>query len=190
MRTILAVLLGCLLLTTGCTSLEGSGSKGYVDGNGDLSLVARPERGDPIELSGTDLDGKPVDLADLRGKPTLVPVWGSWCGPCNAEADDLVKVAGQLGDTANVLGIDVRDPSQAQAQSFVRKYDVPYPSLYSPDGKALLRFTGTLAPNSIPATVVLDAEGRVAAVVLGTIPGVQTMVDVVHDVSGDGSADG
>jgi thiol-disulfide isomerase/thioredoxin len=178
------------LAVSGCTSLPGSGSKGYVTGDGSLSLVASADRGDALELTGEDLDGKRLDLADLRGRPTVVSVWGSWCAPCNAEAPDLVRAANRLEGTANVVGIDVRDSSQAQARSFVRKYDVPYPSFYSPDGKALLSFAGTLGANSVPATVVLDADGRVAASVLGTIPSVETLVDVVHDVAGDGTGDG
>ena len=44
---------------------------------------------------------------------------------------------------------------------------MPYPSFYSPDGKAMLAFAGVLTPNSIPATVVLDGEGRVAASIIG-----------------------
>lgn len=188
----LACLLGAGLLagTAGCSSLEGSGDKGYVSGDGSLSLTDVADRDDPIALSGEDLNGKPLDLADYRGKPVVLPVWGAWCGPCNAEAPELVAAAEELGDDAAFVGINVRDASTAQAKSFVRKYDVPYPSFYSPDGKALLPFVGTLAPNSVPATVVLDAQGRVAASVLGTIPSTQTLVDVVHDVAEEASADG
>ena len=189
-RAWLLLALAGTFAVTGCTSLQGSGSKGYVSGDGSLALVARADRGEPLELTGQDLDGKTLDLADLRGRPTVVAVWGSWCAPCNAEAPDLVRAANRLQGTAHVVGIDVRDPSQAQARSFVRKYDVPYPSFYSPDGKALLSFAGTLGANSVPATVVLDADGRVAASVLGSIPSVETLVDVVHDVAGDGASSG
>ena len=44
--------------------------------------VKAVDRGEPIELTGTDLDGEEVDLADLRGKPVVVNVWASWCPPC------------------------------------------------------------------------------------------------------------
>ncbi|MBZ5739292.1 TlpA disulfide reductase family protein [Nocardioides mangrovi] len=189
-RGVGAALVGVLALGgAGCTSLQGSGDKGYVSGDGSLTLVARPERADPIVLSGEDLDGKELDLADFRGKPVVVPVWGSWCGPCNGEAPDLVAAAKELGDEATFVGINVRDGSAAQARSFVKSYDVPYRSFYSPDSKALLAFTGTLTTTSTPATVVLDADGRVAASVLGTIPSTQTLVDVVRDVEKE-SADG
>jgi hypothetical protein len=59
---------------------------------------------------------------------------------------------------------------------------VPYPSFYSPDGKAMLAFPGTLSPNTIPAFAVLDAQGRVAASIIGKLPSKQTLVDLVGDL--------
>lgn len=194
-RPVAGAALACVLALggTACTGLEGSGDKGYVSGDGSLSLVARPDRDNAVDLTGDDLDGQAVDLTDYRGKPVVIPVWGAWCGPCNAEAPELVEAAEKLGDEAAFVGLNVRDGSTAQARSFVRKYDVPYPSIYSPDGKGLLAFAGTLASTSVPATVVLDADGRIAASVIGRIPSTQTLVDVVRDVakeSSQGSADG
>lgn len=182
---LLATTLACLLLLAGCSSLQGTGEKGYVSGDGSVALVASGERDAPVSLTGDDLDGKPLDLADLRGKPTVVVVWGSWCVDCRVEAPDLVDAAGQLDGDAHFVGIDIRDPSTAQAQTFVRTFDVPYPSFYSPDGKALLAFTGTLTPGTVPATVVLDAEGRIAASIIGRIPSTTTLVDVVRDVAAE-----
>jgi thiol-disulfide isomerase/thioredoxin len=187
-RALLAALLGCLLLVTGCSSLSGTGDKGFVSGDGHVDVVQAVDRGDPIELSGTDLDGKPVDLADFRGKPVVVVVWGSWCGPCRAEVSDVVAAANQVGDTAQFVGIDLRDASRSPGQAFVRNHDVPYPSIFSPDGRAMLQFRGTLSPNSIPAFVVLDDQGRVAASILGPLPSQRTLVDLVEDTAGE--ADG
>jgi hypothetical protein len=59
---------------------------------------------------------------------------------------------------------------------------VPYPSVYSADGKALLQFQGTLGPRTIPAFVVLDDEGRIAASIIGSLPSTQTLVDLVTDL--------
>ncbi len=56
------------------------------------------------------------------------------------------------------LGIDSRDPSEPAAQAFVRRFDIPYPSIYDPQGSTLLAFRGTLPPNAIPSTVVIDAR--------------------------------
>jgi thiol-disulfide isomerase/thioredoxin len=181
--TVLAPVLACLLAVSGCASLQGTGDKGYVTGDGTVRLVDAADRAQPVELTGKDLDGKPLDLADLHGRPTVVVVWGAWCVDCRAEAPALVAAAHRLDGTARFVGIDVRDGSPEQAQSFVRHFEVPYRSFYSPDGQALLQFQGTLSPRTIPSTVVLDGQGRVAASIIGQIPSTTTLVDVVRDVA-------
>jgi thiol-disulfide isomerase/thioredoxin len=177
--------LACLLALVGCSSLSGTGDKGYISGEGVPVEVVAEDRGTPIEMTGTDLDGNEVDLADLRGKPVVVNVWASWCGPCIVEQPDLNEAASELGEDVTFLGLNIRDASQGDAAAFTRTLDVDYPSVYSPDGSALLPFAGTLTPRSIPSTVVLDAEGRVAASVQGRIPTPQTLVSIVERVLGE-----
>jgi hypothetical protein len=80
------------------------------------------------------------------------------------------------------LGIDSRDPSRSAAQAFVRRFDLPYPSIYDQQGETLLAFRGTLNPNAIPSTVIIDREGRVAASVLGEITRT-TLYDLVEEVA-------
>jgi len=181
-----AALAACLLVLTGCSSLSGTGEKGYITGDGRVSTVAADDRGDPVELSGEDLDGEPLDLADTRGTVTVVNVWGSWCPPCRAEMPELVEAAEETSGVASFVGINIREPSAAQAQAFMRKVGAEFPSFSSPDGKALLAFSGTLGPRSIPSTVVLDAEGRVAASIIGAIPSKLTLTDLVEEVAADG----
>ena len=164
--------------------MESSGDKGYVSGSGQVEIVATGDRGKPIELSGKGLDGEDLDLADLRGKPVVVNVWGSWCAQCLAEQDDLTEASQELEGTAEFVGIDIRDPAVENAQAFVRSYAVPYPSFYSPDGKALVAFAGTLTAYTVPATVVLDSDGRIAAAIRGQLPSKQTLLDMVNDVAG------
>jgi thiol-disulfide isomerase/thioredoxin len=135
-----------------------------------------------VDLSGDDLDGKPIDLADLRGKPVVVNLWWSQCPPCRVEQPDLNEAYDELGEHVSFVGINIRDSSVDAARSYVRNHDVPYPSFYSPDGTALLPFAGTLNPRSIPSTVVLDAEGRIAASVNGRVPTTQTLLDLVEKV--------
>jgi thiol-disulfide isomerase/thioredoxin len=172
--------------------LAGTGDTGFVTGDGSVTEVPAADRGDAVLLTGPAVEGADLDLADYRGKPVVVVVWGSWCTPCRAEAPDVVAAAQELGGRAQFVGINIRDPSTDQASSFVRRFEVPYPSYYSPDGRALLAFQGTLTPNSIPSFVVLDGEGRVAASIIGRLPSTTTLVEVVEDVAAGtpGSADG
>ena len=140
------------------------------------------QREDPVSLTGRGLEGERLSTTEFRGKPLVAVVWGSWCAPCRAEAPDVVAAARELGDRAQFVGINIRDSSTEQARSFVRTFEVPYPSYFSPDGEAMLAFAGTLTPNSIPSFVVLDAEGRVAASIVGELPSRTTLVEVVEDV--------
>lgn len=176
-----------LLLLAGCSDVEGTGDSGYVTANGQVSLIAPDDREEPVTLEGEDLEGGSLSLEELRGAPVVVNVWGSWCPPCRAEAPDLVVAATELEGRAEFVGINSRDSSTAQAKSFEATYDVPYPSFFSPDGRALLAFEGALGPRTIPATLVLDAEGRVAASIIGRVPSARTVVDVVEDVLAEGS---
>jgi thiol-disulfide isomerase/thioredoxin len=173
---------GLLLTVTGCTSLQGTGDKGFVTGDGTVEQIAPADRGEPIELEGKDLDGKPLSLATLHGKPTVVNVWGSWCTSCRAEAPFLVAAQHQLAETAQFVGIDVRDPGTSQAKAYGAHFGTTWTSYYSPSGKALLAFRGVLTPNTIPATLVLDGQGRVAASVIGEVPSALTLVELVQQV--------
>lgn len=169
-------------MLAGCSSVSGTGDKGYISGTGVPVEVPAADRGTPVELTGEDLDGNQVDLADLRGQPVVVNVWASWCGPCIVEQPDLNEASEELGDGVTFLGLNIRDVSLGDAAAFTRQLEVDYASVYSPDGAALLPFSGTLTPRSIPSTVVLDAEGRIAASVQGRIPTTQTLISLVEKV--------
>jgi thiol-disulfide isomerase/thioredoxin len=167
---------------TACNDLEGTGDKGFVTGDGIIATVALDDRDPAVSYEGDDLDGDPLSIQDFRGQVVVVAVWGSWCGPCQKEAPWVVGAAEDLGDQVQFVGINVRDASPAQAQAFERYYGVEFPSLYSPDGEALLAFPGVLTPRSIPAFVVLDGDGRIAASIVGPLPSQQTLVDLTQDV--------
>lgn len=185
-----------MLLLAGCSSLEGTGDKGYISGDGQVSQIKPGNRGEPIELAGDGLDGEEVDLADRRGKPTVLVVWASWCSPCRAEADDVADAAEELEGTAHFVGINTRD-DESRAVAFVRSKRVPYPSIVDQDGEAMLAFPGTLTPRTIPAFVVLDGQGRIAASIIGQLPSKLTLVQLAEEVAAEaadgpasGSADG
>lgn len=180
-------MVACALALTGCSSLEGAGDKGYVSGNGAVTELSAGDREGPISLSGDGLDGGTIDLADYRGKVVVINVWGAWCTECREEAPDLVEVANASDpDEVAFLGIDVRDPSRDNAQRYEKTFKIPYPSLYDPSGATLLEFHGTLTPNAVPSTIVLDRKGRVAASILGVLPSKTTLSNVIDKVVDDG----
>ena len=141
-------------------------------------------------VAGTTVDGRHVSLADHRGKVVVMPVWGSWCAPCRAEAPMLAAASRDLRDDGVVfLGIDSRDPNTANVRQFLRRFDVPYDSIYDPDGVTLLAFHGTLPPMTIPSFVFIDAKGRIAGRALDSVTR-STLYGVVEDVLDRPLADG
>ncbi|MGH3331194.1 MAG: TlpA disulfide reductase family protein [Nocardioidaceae bacterium] len=177
-----AALLGSVVLAACSNAVGSSGDQGYVSGKGIITRLAVDEREKPGDVSGETIDGEPISLDDYAGQTVVVNVWGSWCAPCRSEADDLVAASEELADDdVAFLGINSRDLNQVAARAFVRRFEVPYPSIYDQKGQTLLAFRGTLSPNSIPSTVVIDDQGRVAASVLGEVS-TSTLVGLVEDV--------
>ncbi len=123
-------------------------------------------------ISGTTLDGEPLDVADLRGKVVVVNFWASWCAPCRAEAPNLRAVAERRkAEGAEFVGVAIKDDRDA-AQAFERRQGIPYPSLFDQAGVVLTRFRA-LAPQVPPTTLVLDRQGRVAARFIGGVTEVE-----------------
>jgi thiol-disulfide isomerase/thioredoxin len=177
LRRLLLPLLLSALACAGCSSLSGTNQGGYITGDGQVTAWAPGDRGKPVALSGTTLDGKALDLAAYRGKPVVVNVWWSGCGDCITEMPLLQQASQELSGSATFLGVNTRDNSAANGQAFERSVGATYPSFYAPNGQALLAFPGL--PRSTPSTVVLDPQGRISATVSGAIPSKLTITQLV-----------
>lgn len=182
------------LMLTGCSSdplaeqyREGT-NKGYIAGDGSITEIAEAERGDPVEFAGLIETGEPVTSADYLGAVTVVNFWYASCAPCRAEADDLQSLNAQFeGKGASFLGVNVRDQAP-NALAFSETYGITYPSVLDVDDGAMqLAFSGSIPPNAVPTTLVLDAEGRVAARVLGAIPEASILETLIADTIAESS---
>ncbi|WP_199809758.1 TlpA family protein disulfide reductase [Streptomyces sp. NRRL F-2799] len=143
----------------------GGGDTNFVTGHNGIDTAAKSERAKAPALSGKTIDGKTLDVADYKGKVVVLNVWGSWCGPCREEAKYFSKVSkAYAGKGVQFVGINTRDTSTTPALAFEKANEISYPSLYDPTGKLMLRFPkGTLNPQLIPSTLILDRDGKVAA---------------------------
>ena len=182
---VLFPLLALVLLVAGCSDVEGTGDLEYVAGDGQVVEVAASDREDPVEISGTTVQGEPLDLADLRGKVVVLNVWWSGCGPCRTEMPMLVQADEESpAEDVAFVGINIRDLARENAAAFERDRGVAYPSLYDQGSESLLRM-GRFTPHATPATVLLDREGRVAALINGPIPSKSTLTTLIDDLSAE-----
>ena len=136
-----------------------------------VTEIPPAERGDPMELAGDTLTGESLSLKDYRGGVVVVNVWGSWCGPCIAEAPVLAAASADYAPRGvRFVGINVQD-NVAAARAFERVRGITYPSIddNAIGGVALLAFRNTIPPRAIPSTLILDRQGRVAARVIGQV---------------------
>ncbi|MFC0600683.1 TlpA family protein disulfide reductase [Streptomyces palmae] len=153
------------LTACGAGASGGSSDTKFVQGKGGVDTVRKGDRIPAPELSGETVDGAKLDVSSFKGKIVVLNFWGSWCAPCIAEADNFVKVAKDTKDKGvQFVGINTRDADPANARKFEKDRGVPYPSLYDPIGRLTLRFPkGSLNPQAIPTTIVLDRDGKIAA---------------------------
>ncbi|MFE1319115.1 TlpA family protein disulfide reductase [Kitasatospora phosalacinea] len=174
------------LALAGCSSSASGGGDsgvGFVTGKGGIATAAPAERVAAPDITGTSLDGSgTLKLSDYRGKVVVLNIWGSWCSPCRAEAKGLQEASEKYGDRVQFLGINTRDTDPANAVAFERNFGVTYPSIYDPDGAEILKFPkGSLNPQSIPTTIVVDPDGKLAARAMRAMSteDLQKMVDPV-----------
>jgi thiol-disulfide isomerase/thioredoxin len=186
LRLLVAALAVTAVAATACTDANGTEGKNYVSGDGLVTIIHAGDRDDPVDVSGETLDGDQLDLADLRGQVVVVNVWGYWCPECRAEAPLLVAAAAELPHDATMVGVDIRDASKDNPLAFERNYGVTWPSIYDPGSETLLSFPPPYNPRETPSTMVLDREGRLAALIRGQVPSKRTLLDVVEEVTAEG----
>lgn len=186
-RWSVGLLVVALLVLTGCSGLQGTEGKQWISGEGTIVQIAPEDRGEPVEAAGEDLDGQPLDVADFRGRVVVANVWASWCPPCREEMPAVVALVDSLPpEDVVVVGVNIRESGGlAAARSFVREAGIDFPSFYDPSSEVLLDFSDEIGPYSLPSTAVLDRQGRLAAIVLGAIPGQATMQDVVEEIAAE-----
>jgi cytochrome c biogenesis protein CcmG/thiol:disulfide interchange protein DsbE len=112
-----------------------------------------------------DLDGNPLRLDALRGRPVVVNFWASWCGPCVEEFPLLRAAAAEhQADGLVVVGIVFRDNSEA-ARDFMARMDASWPAAMDP-GEEVARSYGIYGP---PETFFIDRSGVVRGRQIGQL---------------------
>lgn len=163
----LAVLVGCGGGNDGVESPADSQFR-YVSATPKGEVIPAPDRRPAGPITGELLDGSSFSSADYAGDVIVVNFWGSWCGPCVIETPELDKIyrANQARGVL-FLGVAVKDVEDS-TRAFVDNNDISYPILFDFNAKTALQL-GNIPMRGLPATVVVDQQGRVAAVFVGAV---------------------
>jgi thiol-disulfide isomerase/thioredoxin len=143
MKSILTIVLFLLVTTT------------------DMALAKTPGE---VEVGGTlreatmqGLSGPSRKLSEFRGKPLIINIWASWCGPCQLEMASLERLSrSKAGKQLNMIGISTDDYPEA-AKAFLKRNRTSFSHFI--DSRLLLE--NMLGAERLPLTLLVDAQGRV-----------------------------
>jgi len=116
------------------------------------------------EISATDLDGKPVALADFSGKFVLLNLWATWCQPCLKEMPSLKALQARLGSALTVVAISEDRGGAEIVLPFLIKLDLDKLKIWLDPKSAVLR---GFAARGLPTSFVIDRDGRLLGKVEG-----------------------
>jgi peroxiredoxin len=173
-RQLLGALTGAVFLagcSTGSSAVDvnNGGQFRFVAGTPAGEVIPEDQRAAAPDFSGTLLGGGDFTSTELAGEVAVLNFWGSWCPPCRVETPQFQEVYADVRDQGVAfLGLNVKETSEQFAQAFVDSEGIEFPSLYDPRGEVALAFRDYPA-NAIPSTIVLDRDGRVAAVYTGEV---------------------
>lgn len=116
----------------------------------------------------TTLDGKTVELSQLRGKPVFIDFWATWCGPCRRALPHTQKLFEKYGKEAHILTINLKEDAKT-VRKFLEQNQYTFPVLMDTEGTV----SAAYGVRGIPHFVLIDAKGKVQFVQVGYGPGIE-----------------
>lgn len=125
-----------------------------------------------INFTKNMIDGKPLDLASLKGKYVLLDFWGSWCGPCRASFPHLKELYSKYKDQGfEVVGIAYeRRPLEASRESWKKAIEedgLPWLQVLNEEDVETFDAVAAYGINAFPTQVLLDKDGKIIARYIG-----------------------
>jgi len=117
------------------------------------------------EFHAIDLrDGRPVGLADYRGRVILLNIWATWCQPCRVEMPAMERLAQRLAGTDfSILAVSVDDEDSTVVDMFAKQLGLTFDILHDRSGESQ-RFYQT---HGVPESCVIDRHGVIVKKVIG-----------------------
>ncbi len=111
-----------------------------------------------------DRTGRPVSLADYRGKVVLLNIWATWCDPCRLEMPSMEKLSERLrGTDFRVVAVSVDKDGPEVVMKFVNELGLHFDVLQDPSGG----IQTTLQATGVPESFVIDRQGTIIKKVIG-----------------------
>jgi thiol-disulfide isomerase/thioredoxin len=166
LRLVIAFLLGLALVPAlaGCDRQKAADPQGEAPTNAAAVAASYPTGRLDRSHAGTpapdalfeDPHGRPARIADFRGRPLLVNLWATWCGPCVVEMPSLDVLAAREGESLTVLALSQDLEGRAKVTDFFAQRDFARLEPYlDPE----LRVMTALGVDTLPTTILYDAEG-------------------------------
>lgn len=119
--------------------------------------------GKTIELAGTTLNGKPLSLQDLRGRPVVVHFWATWCEPCKQDMKMLRRLQSQYQRARlAIVGVNV-DVQHDRAADYVKTAELGWPQLFAPGGLEGSPHARRFGIQTLPTMMLIDGSGKVVS---------------------------
>ncbi len=128
-----------------------------------MARIPQPAIGHPApDFALTTLDGQPIALADLAGKPVVLNFWATWCGPCRRELPSLQAAADRYGDDVLIVGVDQAENPQT-VQRYVDELGLSFLIPMDTDSRVGQRYN----VGGLPTTYFIDPGGTIRYVWMG-----------------------
>ena len=116
------------------------------------------------DFTGELIDGTSITLSELQGKPVIINFWATWCGPCVKEMPAFERLKDDFGDKIGIIAVNCGDDAET-VKDFVEENGYTFPVVLDEEYSISMLYP----TNSIPYTVVLDAEGKVTHISTGAL---------------------
>lgn len=116
------------------------------------------------DFTGERIDGTSITLSELQGKPVIINFWATWCGPCVKEMPAFERLKDDFGDKIGIIAVNCGDDA-GTVKDFVEENGYTFPVVLDEEYSISMLYP----TNSIPYTVVVDAEGKVTHISTGAL---------------------
>lgn len=162
------------------TAAEKSSAETEKNGTGTEKPEAAADQGDGViefkpgmpikegvqapDFTGERIDGTSITLSELQGKPVIINFWATWCGPCVKEMPAFERLKDDFGDKIGIIAVNCGDDA-GTVKDFVEENGYTFPVVLDEEYSISMLYP----TNSIPYTVVVDAEGKVTHISTGAL---------------------